>query len=50
VPESTTPESIRAAALAACRSGLEPHGVPRILDMVKKIVTNPAGKVPRRPA
>jgi acyl-CoA synthetase (AMP-forming)/AMP-acid ligase II len=50
LPAGTTPESIRAEALAACRSGLEPHGVPRILDIVKKIATNPAGKVPRRPA
>jgi hypothetical protein len=50
LPAGTTPESIRAAALAASRSGLEPHGVPRILDIVKKIATNPAGKVPRRPA
>jgi acyl-coenzyme A synthetase/AMP-(fatty) acid ligase len=50
LPEAATPESIRAAALAVCRSGLEPHGVPRILDIVKKIATNPAGKVPRRQA
>ena len=50
LPENTTPESIRAAALAACRSGLEPPSVPRILDIVRKIVTNPAGKVPRRQA
>jgi acyl-coenzyme A synthetase/AMP-(fatty) acid ligase len=50
IPAGSSPESIRAAALAACRSGLEPHGVPRILDMVKKIATNPAGKVPRRQA
>jgi len=48
LPADGTPESVRAAALAACRAGLEPHGVPRILDFVKKIATNPAGKVPRR--
>ena len=48
LPEGSTPESIRAGALAACRGALEPHGVPRILDIVKKIATNPAGKVPRR--
>jgi acyl-CoA synthetase (AMP-forming)/AMP-acid ligase II len=50
LPANTSPESIRAAALAACRSGLEPHSVPRILDIVRKIATNPAGKVPRRQA
>jgi acyl-CoA synthetase (AMP-forming)/AMP-acid ligase II len=50
LPANTSPESIRAAALAACRGGLEPHSVPRILDIVRKIATNPAGKVPRRQA
>lgn len=50
LPADNSPESIRAAALAACRSGLEPHAVPRILDIVKKIATNPAGKIPRRPS
>ena len=50
LPEGSTPESIRAVALAACRGGLEPHSVPRILDIVRKIATNPAGKVPRRQA
>jgi acyl-CoA synthetase (AMP-forming)/AMP-acid ligase II len=48
LPPGGTPESVRAAALAACRAGLEPHGVPRIFDFVKKIATNPSGKVPRR--
>lgn len=48
--EGATPESIRAAALAACRESLEPHGVPRILDLVKRITTTSAGKIPRRPA
>ncbi len=50
LPAQSSPESIRAAALTACRSGLEPQSVPRILDIVRKIATNPAGKVPRRPA
>jgi acyl-CoA synthetase (AMP-forming)/AMP-acid ligase II len=50
LPEGTTPESVRAAALAACREGLEAHSVPRIFDLVKKIATNPAGKITRRPA
>ncbi|RLT14977.1 MAG: long-chain fatty acid--CoA ligase [Planctomycetota bacterium] len=49
LPAGQSPESIRAAALAACRMGLEPQSVPRILDIVKKIATNPAGKIPRRP-
>jgi acyl-CoA synthetase (AMP-forming)/AMP-acid ligase II len=50
LPANTSPESVRAAALAACRGGLEPQSVPRILDIVRKIATNPAGKVPRRSA
>jgi acyl-CoA synthetase (AMP-forming)/AMP-acid ligase II len=50
LPPGMTPESVRAAALVACRTGLEPAAVPRILDIVKRIVTNTAGKVPRRPA
>jgi acyl-coenzyme A synthetase/AMP-(fatty) acid ligase len=49
VPAEATPDGIRAAALAACRSSLESHGVPRILDIVKRITTTPAGKTPRRP-
>jgi acyl-CoA synthetase (AMP-forming)/AMP-acid ligase II len=50
LPEGSTPESIRAATLAACRASLEPHGVPRILDLVKRITTTSAGKTSRRPA
>jgi len=49
LPAGTTPESIRAAALAACRAGLEAHAVPRILDFTRKLFTNPSGKVSRRP-
>ena len=49
LPTGATPESIRAAALAACRESLEPHGVPRILDIVSRIKTTAAGKVSRRP-
>ena len=45
----TTAETIRASALAECRARLEPHSVPRILDIVRKILTTPAGKTPRRP-
>ena len=49
LPASATPESVRSESLAACRIGLEPHGVPRVLDIVKKIFTTPAGKASRRP-
>lgn len=48
LPEKSTPESVRAAVLTACREALEPHSVPRILDIVKQIATTPAGKTPRR--
>jgi acyl-CoA synthetase (AMP-forming)/AMP-acid ligase II len=49
LPAGATPESVRAAALAACRGSLEPHGVPRILDIVSRIKTTSAGKASRRP-
>jgi acyl-CoA synthetase (AMP-forming)/AMP-acid ligase II len=49
LPDAASPESIRAAVLASCRESLEPHGVPRILDIVKRIVTTSAGKTSRRP-
>jgi acyl-coenzyme A synthetase/AMP-(fatty) acid ligase len=48
LPAGASPDAIRSAALAVCRESLEPHAVPRILDIVKKIATNPAGKIPRR--
>jgi len=48
LPAAATPESVRAAALSACRAGLEPHAVPRILDLVKRIATTAAGKTPRQ--
>ena len=47
--EGQSPESVRAAVLEACRSALEPHSVPRIVDLVKQIATTPAGKTPRKP-
>jgi acyl-CoA synthetase (AMP-forming)/AMP-acid ligase II len=50
LPAEATPDGIRAAALAACRESLEPHAVPRILDLVKRITTTSAGKTSRRPA
>jgi len=49
LPAGSSPESIRALGLAACRSALEPHSVPRILDIVKTIATTAAGKILRRP-
>jgi acyl-CoA synthetase (AMP-forming)/AMP-acid ligase II len=48
LPEGQTPEAVRAAVLTACRATLEPHSVPRILDLIKRIATTPAGKTPRR--
>jgi acyl-CoA synthetase (AMP-forming)/AMP-acid ligase II len=48
LPAGATPESIRAAALGSCRETLEPHGVPRILDIVARIETTSTGKVSRR--
>jgi len=49
VPDSAGADNIRTAALAVCRGGLEPHAVPRVLDIVKRIATTAAGKTPRRP-
>jgi acyl-coenzyme A synthetase/AMP-(fatty) acid ligase len=49
LPDGASPESIRAAALASCRESLEPHGVPRILDIVSSIKTTASGKTSRRP-
>ncbi len=49
LPAGATPESVRAAALSACRSALEAHAVPRVLDFAKKLYTNPSGKISRRP-
>lgn len=48
LPEPSTPDQVRAAALAVCRERLEPHSVPRVLDLTKKITTTAAGKIPRR--
>jgi acyl-coenzyme A synthetase/AMP-(fatty) acid ligase len=48
LPEPSTADQVRAAALAVCRERLEPHAVPRVLDIVKKLITTPAGKIPRR--
>jgi acyl-CoA synthetase (AMP-forming)/AMP-acid ligase II len=46
--DDASPEGIRAAVLAACRASLEPHSVPRILDIVSRIAMTAAGKTPRR--
>ncbi|MFN5755195.1 MAG: class I adenylate-forming enzyme family protein [Planctomycetia bacterium] len=48
LPEPSTADQVRGAALAVCREKLEPHAVPRVLDIVKKLATTPAGKIPRR--
>jgi acyl-CoA synthetase (AMP-forming)/AMP-acid ligase II len=48
LPEGQSPEAIRAAVLTTCRERLEPHSVPRVLDIVKQIATTLAGKTPRR--
>lgn len=50
LPPGMTPDGIRASVLATCRQALEPHGVPRILDLVKRITTTAAGKTSRRPS
>ena len=48
LPEHSTPDQVRAAALAVCRERLDAHSIPRVLDIVKKLATTPAGKIPRR--
>ena len=49
LPTATNPDHVRSAALAVCRESLEPHSVPRVVDIVKKITTTAAGKTARRP-
>lgn len=49
LPAELSPGGVRADALAACRAAVEPEAVPRVLDIVRKIATTAAGKVPRRP-
>lgn len=44
----TSGEQLRERAIAECRQKLEPHAVPRVLDLVERIATTPAGKTPRR--
>jgi acyl-CoA synthetase (AMP-forming)/AMP-acid ligase II len=39
---------IKTAVLAHCRDTLEPHAVPRLVEIVKKIITTAAGKTSRR--
>ena len=48
LPAGTTPDQVRSAALAVCRERLEAHGVPRVVDVVKKLTLTAAGKIPRR--
>ena len=38
----------KTAVLAHCREVLEPHSVPRVLEIVERIATTAAGKTPRR--
>jgi len=47
LPEGLSPESVRAAALAACRESLDATSVPRVVDIVKTIATTAAGKARR---
>ncbi len=47
-PTDGTGGEIKAAVLAHCREALEPHAVPRLVEIVKKITTTPAGKTSRR--
>jgi acyl-CoA synthetase (AMP-forming)/AMP-acid ligase II len=47
LPAGTTPDQVRAAALAVCRERLEAHAVPRVVDVVKKLALTAAGKIPR---
>ena len=39
---------LKAAVLTHCRDVLEPHSVPRVLEIVTRIATTAAGKTPRR--
>lgn len=47
LPEGSTVDTVRAAALAACREQLDPAAVPRVLDIVRRIAATAAGKTPR---
>ena len=48
LPAGTTPDQVRSAALAVCRERLEAHGVPRVVDVVRRLTLTAAGKIPRR--
>ena len=47
LPDGSTAERVRAAALEACRAGLEAAEVPRVLDVVPRIAMTSAGKARR---
>jgi acyl-CoA synthetase (AMP-forming)/AMP-acid ligase II len=47
LPEGLTSDRARAAALEACRAGLEPAEVPRVVDVVPRIAMTAAGKARR---
>lgn len=41
-------ETVRRSVLERCRNDLEPHAVPRVVNLLEQIATTAAGKVPRR--
>jgi len=47
LPDGVTSETARAAALEACRAGLEAAEVPRVFDVVPRIAMTSAGKARR---
>jgi len=47
LPEGLTADRARTAAVEACRAGLEPAEVPRVLDVVPRIAMTSAGKARR---
>jgi acyl-CoA synthetase (AMP-forming)/AMP-acid ligase II len=48
IADDADAEEVRKAVIDRCRSELEPHAVPRVIEVVEQIATTDAGKVPRR--
>jgi acyl-CoA synthetase (AMP-forming)/AMP-acid ligase II len=48
IADDADTEEVRKAVLGRCRNELEPHAVPRLIEVVEQIATTAAGKVPRR--
>ncbi len=48
IADDADAEEVRKAVIDRCRSELEPHAVPRVIEVVEQIATTAAGKVPRR--